>query len=107
MAFTDAEKTDIRRHCGYPVFGNTPSPFFWARYTIQYGNLEYKMNNLSPAEEAVVRTTYLAQLSALETAVPGASANLDTAQAGSWTWNSREVIDRSGLLDQWRRRLYR
>ncbi len=105
MAFTDAEKTDIRRYCGYPVYGNTPSPFFWARYTVQYGNLEFKLNNLSPAEEAVVRTVYLAQLGPLEAAIPGASANLDTAEAAVWTWNTNETRDRAALLDLWRRRL--
>ena len=105
MAFTDAEKTDIRRYCGYPVFGATPSPFFWARYTVQYGNLEFKLNHLSAEEEVVVRTTYLAQLGALELAVPGASANLDTAAAAVWTWNRNEVRDRMALLDLWRRQL--
>jgi hypothetical protein len=66
--------------------------------------LEYRLNWLSGAEEAVVRR-YLATLSQLELAVPGASGNLDTAVAAVWTHNVNEVRDRTGLFDDWRRRL--
>ena len=105
MAFTDTEKTDIRRYCGYPVYGNTPSPFFWTRYTVQYGNLEFRLDNLSPSEEAVVRGTYLAQLGPLEVAIPAASANLDTVEAAVWKWNPNEIKNRTDLFDQMRRAL--
>lgn len=105
MSFTDAEKTDIRRYCGYPVYGQSPNQFVGYRFFQAYGNLEFKLNNLQPSEEAVVRDSYLANLATLETDIPGASANLDTAEAGPWKWNAREVSDRSALFDQWRRRL--
>lgn len=105
MAFTDQEKTDIRRYCGYPVFGAQSNYNFGARYITQYGLLEYKMINLQPTEEEVVRTVYLANLSTLESAVPTTSDNLDTKQAAVWFHNENEQRDREALLDSWRRRL--
>ncbi|WP_432734738.1 hypothetical protein [Ralstonia solanacearum] len=105
MAFTTAEKVDIRRHCGYPMFGGTPSSFQSYRFFQAYGTLEYRMSNMLAEEEAVVRTTYLANLTTLETAIPAASANLDTDQAAVWTHNKREVVDRDALFSNWRRKL--
>jgi hypothetical protein len=105
MSFTDAQKTDIRRFCGYPVFGQSPNQFVDYRFFQAYGNLEYKMNNLLPEEETVVETVYLAQLYTLETAIPGSGANLDTETAAVWTRNPREPRDRADLFDRWRRRL--
>jgi hypothetical protein len=107
MSFSDQEKTDIRRFCGYPVFGQGPNQFVGYRFFQAYGNLEYKMNNLLPSEEAVVRTVYLAQLYPLEAAIPGAGANLDTDQAAIWSHNRDEVRDRAALFDFWRGRLCR
>lgn len=105
MAFTNAEKTDIRRHCGYPAFGAQPTQGFGYRFFTQYGTLEYKINNMLPEEEAVIRTTYLANLSTLEAAIPTASANLDTAQAAVWTHNKNELRDRDALYANWRKKL--
>ena len=62
------------------------------------------MNNLSTAEEAVVRR-YLGTLTVLEFAVPRAGDNLDTDQAAVWTRNRDELRDRTRLFDDWRRRL--
>src|SRR5476649_655299 len=105
MAFTDAEKTDIRRFCGYGAFGGGNAlPASGYRFSTQYGVLEYKMNNLAPAEEDVVRTIYLANLYTLETAIFGVSANLDTAQAAVWTHNKNEQRDRDNLFNSTRRR---
>lgn len=103
--FTDAEKTDIRRFAGYPAYGAVPSSFQSYRFFKAYGTLEYRMANLSAAEEAVVRTTYLANLATLESAIPAASANLDTDQAAVWVHNKREVADREGLFASWRLKL--
>lgn len=100
----DAEKTDARRHCGYPAYGAGAAGFQGWRFFQAYGLMEYRLNNLADAELAVVRT-YLATLNGLETAVPGASANLDTDQAAVWRHNAREVEDRMRLFDGWRRRL--
>jgi hypothetical protein len=104
MAFNDIEKTDIRRFCGYPAYGGTPQGFNGWRFYQAYGTLEYRMQYLSGAEEAVVRQQ-LATLHQLEAAIPAASATLDTEQAAVWTRNADEVRDRTRLFDDWRRRL--
>lgn len=105
MAFTDAEKTDIRRFCGYPAYGAGPSGFQSWRFFQAYGTLEYRLDNLGAAEEAVVRNTYLANLPGLETAILAASANLDTDEAAVWTHNRNEIRDRENLFSDWRRKL--
>lgn len=99
--FTDAQKADIRRHCYYPVFGAPPASFQSYRFFQAYGTLEYRMSNLLPEEEAIV-TTKLANLGNLETAISGASANLDTDKAAVWTHNKNEVRDRIALYSYWR-----
>lgn len=103
MAFSEAEKTDIRRFCGYPAHGAGGLLQGW-RFYQAYGLLEYRLLYLSGSEEAVVRN-YLGTLSALERAVVEASNNLDTDQAAAWTHNRDEVRDRGRLFDDWRRRL--
>jgi hypothetical protein len=103
-SFSDAEKTDIRRFCGYPAYGAGASGFQGWRFFQAYGLLEYRMNNLSVVEQSVCRT-YLGTLRGLEVAVPQAGQNLDTDQAAVWTRNQGEVRDRFALLDEWRRRL--
>ena len=104
MVLTDIEKTDIRRFCGYPVYGTAVAGFQDPRSFQAYGLLESRMNNLSDAEAAVVRR-YLCTLTILETAVPQAGDNLDTDQAAVWTRNRDELRDRTALFDDWRRRL--
>ena len=104
MAFTDAEKTDIRRFCGYPAYGAASSSSQAWRFFQSYGLLEFRMNNLSDAELVVVRR-YLGTLTVLEFAVPRAGDNLDTDQAAVWTRNRDELRDRTRLFDDWRRRL--
>jgi hypothetical protein len=100
MAFTAAEKADIRRFCGFGLWGTGGlQPASGYRFSTQYGVLEYKMISLGPEEEAVVRTTYLTNLYVLETAIFGVSANLDTAQAAVWTHNAYEYRDRKALFD--------
>jgi hypothetical protein len=102
--FTDQQKTDIRRFCGYPAYGASPAGNIGWRFYTAYGLLEYRMNNLSGAEITVV-LNYLATLYALESAVPTASDNLDSDAAASWKHNQTEIADRLRLLDEWRRRL--
>jgi hypothetical protein len=101
---TDQQKTDVRRFCGYPAYGATPSGNIGWRFYTWYGLLEYRMNNLSDAEVAVV-LNYLATLTLLEQAVPAAGENLDSDAAGAWTHNRNEIGDRLRLFDGWRRRL--
>lgn len=104
MALTNAQKVDIRRYCGFPVYGGFPVQAFGYRFFQWYGTLEFRMNNLQTEEEAVV-TTYLTTLAALESDIPTAAANLDTDQAAAWTHNKDEIQDRSALFDLWRKRL--
>lgn len=105
MSFTDAEKTDIRRFCGYGAFGGgQPLPASGYRFSTAYGTLEYKMNTLSAAEESVSRTVYLANLATLETAIFSTSDNLDTSVAAVWEHNKNEQRDRDRLFDSTRRR---
>ncbi|MDE1998577.1 MAG: hypothetical protein KGI52_06595 [Burkholderiales bacterium] len=103
--FTDAQKVDIRRFCGYPAYGdgNTvfPAPWIYSQYLA----LEYRLNHLSAEEGAVVVNTYLANLTTLESAIPLTSANLDTDQAAVWKHNKRELQDRDALFGNWRRKL--
>jgi hypothetical protein len=102
--FTDAEKTDVRRFCGYPAYGAGATGFEGWRFFQAYGLMEYRLNNLAPAEIIVVRN-YLATLRTLECAVTEAASRLDTEQAAVWTRNPTEVADRERLFDGWRRRL--
>ena len=39
MAFTDEEKTDIRRFCGYPAYGSGASGFQSWRFYQAYGTI--------------------------------------------------------------------
>ena len=103
--FTDAQLVDIRRFCGYPVYGSG-AVVFPAPWTMkQYMALEYKLQNINTDEANVVINTYLANLNTLETAIPAASANLDTDAAAVWTHNKNEQRDRERLFDGWRMRL--
>jgi hypothetical protein len=102
--FTDAQKADIRRFCGYPAYGAGAAGFSSWRFFQAYGTLEYRLNNLAPAEIAVT-LQYLSTLATLEAAIPPTSANLDTESAAAWTHNENETRDRTVLFDSWRRRL--
>lgn len=104
-SFTTAQKVDIRRFCGYPQFGNTPSSFQSYRFFQAYGTLEYRMQNMLVEESAVVLNVYLANLTALEAAIPATSANLDTDKAAVWTHNKNEMRDREALFSNWRVKL--
>ena len=103
-AFTDDEKAQVRRFCGYPSYGAGATGFQGWRFFQAYGLLEYRLNNMAPAENQIVRQ-YLSTLYVLESAVPGAGANLDTDKAAVWTHNKDEVQDRARLFDSWRRRM--
>lgn len=94
---TDAERTDARRFCGYSAYGIGPGDASFQRYNVSYELLEWRMANLSDAELVVTRSK-LAELNTLDTAIAGASANLDTDQAAVWTRNRSEVRDRNALF---------
>jgi hypothetical protein len=103
--FTDAQLTDIRRFCGYPLYGDgaVVFPFPWVMR--QYMALEYRLKHMSCSEGAVAVNIYLANLYLLETAILSASDNLDTDQAAVWKHNKNEQSDRERLFDSWRTRL--
>ncbi len=103
-SFTDGQKADIRRFCGYPAYGAGAAGFNAWRFFQAYGTLEYRMNNLAPAEVAVT-LQYISTLATLEATVPRTSENLDTESAAAWTHNASELRDRCNLFDNWRRRL--
>jgi hypothetical protein len=103
-AFTEAQKVDIRRFCGYPAYGAGAAGFNSWRFFQAFGTLEYRLNNLAPAEIAVT-LQYISTLATLEAAIPPTSANLDTESAAAWTHNENETKDRTVLFDSWRRRL--
>lgn len=116
MAFTEQQKVDIRRFCGFPVYGNGLSaspPAFGYRYYRQYLILEYRIGqdpntgipNMSAEEINTVITVYLNNLYQLEGAIPTASSNLDTDQAAVWYHNKYEVRDRYNLFKLWCKRL--
>src|SRR5262249_8951747 len=104
MPFTDAEKADLRRFCGYPAYGTAAVNMQSWRFFQVYGLLEFRMNNLSDAEAAIVRR-YLGTLTVLELAIPRSGENLDTDEASVWTRNRDELRDRTRLFDDWRRHL--
>ena len=101
---TDAEKTDVRRFCGYPAYGASPSGNTGWRFYQAFGALEYRMTNLSSSEEVVVRE-HLGALRTFELAIPSAASNLDTAAAAVWTHNPAEIVERQRLERDWGRRL--
>ena len=116
--FTAAEETDIRRHCGYGAIGDISSMSaggMGARYFQQFSQFEFRINNLSPTEEAIVRLkvygTAVAPapttngLNFLELAIETSSANLDTDEASVWKHNKREIDDRYKLYTNARQRL--
>jgi hypothetical protein len=105
VGFTTQERVNIRRYCGYPQYGATPSCFQSYRFFQAYGTLEYRMSNMLPEEGNVVREVYLSTLAKLESAIPRAGENLDTDEAGPWKHNKNEVRDRSALFNKWRRDL--
>jgi hypothetical protein len=104
ISFSDAQKSDIRRFCGYPAYGAGAAGFNSWRFFQAFGTLEYRLNNLAPAEIAVT-LQYISTLATLEAAIPATSANLDTDSAAAWTHNENEAADRTVLFDNWRRRL--
>lgn len=103
---TDAQMTDARRFAGYAAPGTTAAvnantDAVFVQYGVVTMSLYTRLTSLSASEEAVLTGTYLANLNALEAAVPQAGDNLDTAVAAVWTHNANEVRDRLALLAQW------
>ena len=98
---TLAERVACRRFLGYPAYGNGASGEESWRFFGAYGELEYRLSNLTAEELDVLRATFLANLTTLEAALPAVGGNLDTAKAAVWTHNPNELRDREALLELW------
>lgn len=110
MALTDAQMVDTRRFLGYPLVGTTMAinqyqDVVYMKFGMVTMSLYMRLTSLDSSEESVLINTYLANLTMLESAIIGASGNLDTDVAAVWTRNKNEVSDRTQLFDSWRRRL--
>lgn len=105
MALTDSEKVLVRKFCGYPAFGAANVPNWGFRFWGTYGDLEFRMNNMSSDEETQVRTVFLPNLNLLEADIPGVRDNIDTARAAVWYRNPYELRERITLFNYWRREL--
>jgi hypothetical protein len=107
MSFTASQKVDIRRHAGYPAFGNVNSVqggFQSFRFFAAYGELEFRMNNMAPEEETVV-LNYVTELNTLETDIFGTRTNLDIKKAAVYEANPQEQLQREALYASFRRKL--
>lgn len=109
MALNPAQVVDVRRFMGYSVSGNpTALPYrepVYSTASLAALSLDYRLANLSAAEEKVVTEKYLPNLCAREQEIQGAASNLDTDQAAVWTHNKNEVTDRINLFNYLRREL--
>jgi hypothetical protein len=107
---TDAQLTDTRRYMGYQLAGTTmqitnDQDLVYGQFGMVTMSLHQRLTSLSASEEAVLINVYLTNLTALESAIPTTSDNLDTDQAAVWFHNKREQSDRDRLFDSWRRRM--
>ena len=103
MAFTDSQKVQIRKFCGYPLYGGVPIPNFGFRFFQAYGDLEFRLTNMAPDEEAEVTTYFLPKLLQLQTDVYDVRLNSDPAQAAVWYRNPKELREREQNYDKWRK----
>jgi hypothetical protein len=98
---TNAERVDIRRFCGYDMYGPGNSGFVGDRFFVAYGLMEYRMTNAA-AEELQVMRLYLSNLYGLESAIPAAGATLNVDTAAVFKRNANEIRDRRALFDGYR-----
>ena len=129
---TDEHKVEIRRHLNYGVYGEHPENSGY-RFFTHFGQLEWRMNNLSPEEERILLGSeipdrpvfpkfvvpggcqsdgnetiiqgFLPIIQWLESQMPGVSDNLDTLQAGEWKPRQNELPARAQLYNYWVRRM--
>jgi len=98
---TDDEKVDIRRFCGYSLYGNSASGFLGYRFFEAQGFLEYRMINCAPSEAQRIRR-FMALIFPLEDVIATASGNMDTLEAGPLKLDPREVAKRVDLMNVYR-----
>jgi len=94
MAFTSQEKVDLRRHCGYAVYGNNNIQNMGWRYFLRTGQFEFIIQQLTLDEENTIRDVYLAKCNQLFDDIYNVRDNTDTAQAAVWYRNPKELKER-------------
>lgn len=104
QALTDPQKVQVRKYAGYPAYGGIPTQGFAFRFFQQSGTLEYRMNNVSPDENAEI-VTQLAALRVAELAINSSADNADTSKAAVWTRNANELRERQNLYAMLRAKL--
>lgn len=100
MAFTATELVELRRFAGYPALGLAGVPGTVAAYA-----LEAALAGVAPAEEALIRNTYLPRLRAADEGVASAMATVDTAKAAVWTRNPNALAEATAYFGTLRRSL--
>jgi hypothetical protein len=95
---SDSDKTDIRRHLKFPMYGDPATVATGWRYWQTYGLLEYRMNHFSVSEENLITTMYLPTINGMEREIfANVMENLDTEQAAVWKHNKNEIADKYKL----------
>lgn len=88
------------------AFGNTPVQNLGWRFSVHYGDLEFRMDHLTSDEENQVINIYLPSCQALENDIlTQVRTNADTSQAAVWYRNPNELMERTALYNKARRML--
>lgn len=98
--FTGAQVVAIRWYCGYGTY----AAYGYVLAGSGMATLDTQIGKIVANEQAAI-VNILTLLPTLDTALQGASANLDTDQAAVWTHNKNEIADRTKLFNYYRRRL--
>lgn len=104
LPLSDDELVYVRWACGYPAEGSGPTLDPFNRTFALFPMLEFRINNLQPAEITFVRAR-VAEIQTAQTGLGNASVSLDTDQASVFKRNKNEVADRESHLDDLRVRL--
>jgi hypothetical protein len=99
---TDVERINVRRYCGYAMFGNGNSGEQGYRFFQAYGFLEFRMTNATDDELTQIRQ-YLTYLATLEAAIPALIGQLAIDGAAALKTNPSAVRDSVNLYN-WQRR---
>lgn len=109
MSFTEAEKTDIRRLCGFPPIGTlvlsgAPIGVNPLNYRFQVNDFENRLRGLTVTEEASARATLVETL-AIEASMFTMNSGLDIDHAAVYKRNPLEMQERLQLLGWYRQKL--
>lgn len=104
MALLDSEKVQLRRLMWYGMKGNQFTQALGYRWATAYGLMEFRMYNMTPQEEDEIRTL-LAQTLTCEQNILNVSQDMDTAAAGPWKRNPKQLAENRSLFTEWRFKL--